>query len=185
MVSQHRCPYCNSSNLDWMKLSEEDDDSDTTYRNYMVTCLGCHRAWYFDEVYEQTQWQMIDIEGNIIGSYSMRTNGPSRNTKPAKKSKVKTTAKKTSAKKRSLRNTIWSDFIGPNWTPKEFKDWFRQRKNEGLYPGWTLRDHIERIVDSVYEDDDWWWTDAYMRELLRAEYPDRTNVVEALLEYLE
>jgi len=66
-VSQHRCPYCNSENLDWDLLDEECGIADDqTYKNYSVTCLDCHREWYQDETHDLISWERTDIDGNVI-----------------------------------------------------------------------------------------------------------------------
>lgn len=84
-------------------------------------------------------------------------------------------------------NGVWDDFIGVHWTPKEFKEWHEQGKSEGNYPGWTLRDHVERIVDSVFDDDDWWWTDEDYRRFMKDAYKDedREHIIDTLMESFE
>ena len=78
-----------------------------------------------------------------------------------------------------MTNDYWKDFIGEIWTVNTFLGWVEQHNAEcdlNLTPG----DYIELIVDSVYEDDDYWWLEPEERELLRAEYPDRDDVVQTL-----
>ena len=83
-------------------------------------------------------------------------------------------------------NGTWMDFIGEQWTPEDFKEWYEEDQAEGRHPGWTLKDCVVRIVDSVFDDDDWWWTDAGYRKGLRDVYvPNRKNIIEGLMECLE
>ena len=82
-------------------------------------------------------------------------------------------------------NGTWDDFIGVQWTPEEFKEWHEQGRTEGRYPNWTLKDHVKRIVDSVFNDDDWWWIDKEHRGTLRMAYSDRESVIDEIMRCLE
>ena len=80
-------------------------------------------------------------------------------------------------------NGTWDDFIGVHWTPDEFRVWVSQRNIEGGMVH-TVREYIEYIVRSVYDDWDFWWDESDYREVLRASYPDPNEVVEDIMTVL-